>query len=105
MFYGIYEISFFFLNTQNISTESYELEIKNDYSIHHLKLEAPYLNFSSGPVLFIYFWLCCTAFEILVSQPKITPRPLTVRVHSPNSWATRELPQNLKSRVYTFSQT
>ena len=46
MFYGNLRDFLFFFNTKKISTGSYKLEIKNGYSTHHLKLEAPYLNFS-----------------------------------------------------------
>ena len=32
------------------------------------------------------------AYEILVPQPGIEPRPLAVRVLSPNHWTAREFP-------------
>ena len=38
------------------------------------------------------FWPRCTACGILVPQPGIEPRPLAVRVRSPNYWTAREFP-------------
>ena len=42
-------------------------------------------------VLF-FFWQHCMTCEILVPWPGTEPRPLAVRVWSPNHWAAREFP-------------
>ena len=96
MFYGNLR-DFLFFNTQKISIGSYEMEIKNGYSIHHLKLEAPNLKNFFKWASFIYLLLVVLySFWDFSFQPKITPGPLTVRAHSPKCWATREFPWNLK---------
>ena len=46
--------------------------------------------------LLFFFWPCRAAWEILVTRPEIEPRPLSVRVPSPNHWTAREFPhQNI----------
>ena len=42
--------------------------------------------------LFIY-WPCCMACGISVPPPGIEPRPLAVKVPSPNHWTSREFPK------------
>ena len=46
-------------------------------------------------MLFIY-WACCVACGILVPQPGIKPRPLAVKVQSPNHWTAR----NSQKKIY-----
>ena len=43
---------------------------------------------------FIYslFWLHCTAYGILVPQPRIEVGAIAVKVTSPNNWTAREFP-------------
>ena len=38
------------------------------------------------------FWLCHVACGILFPQPGIKPRPLAVKVQSPNHWTDRKFP-------------
>ena len=38
------------------------------------------------------FWLCHVSCGILFPQPGIKPRPLAVKVQSPNHWADRKFP-------------
>ena len=38
-----------------------------------------------------FFWLCCSACEILVPWPEIEPSDLAGKVPSPNHWTAREL--------------
>ena len=44
---------------------------------------------------------CHVACRILVPQTGVKPRPLAVKVESPNPWTTREFPRILK--MYLFS--
>ena len=37
-----------------------------------------------------FFWPCCTACGILVPHPGIEPRPLAVKMWSPNHWTSKE---------------
>ena len=47
----------------------------------------------SHTVFFFFFsWPCHVAFRTLVLQPGIKPRPLAVRLWSPNHWTTRKFP-------------
>ena len=51
---------------------------------------------SKGPKQFIlflvfFFWLCCTAYGILVSKPGVESVPPTLKVWSRNYWTTREI--------------
>ena len=45
-----------------------------------------------GKCLFLFFgfWLCSTAYGILVPQLGIEPMPPAVEVYSPNHWIARE---------------
>ena len=47
--------------------------------------------FYLSPSLF-FFWLRCTAWEILVTQPGIRPCPLQWKCRVFNHWTTREFP-------------
>ena len=53
-------------------------------------------HFAHPPVFdagfFFFSWLHCSAYEILVPQAEMEPRPLAVKVLSPNHWITRGLP-------------
>ena len=41
-------------------------------------------------MIFFYSWLHCLVSGILVPQPEIKPRPLTVKAQSPNHWIVRK---------------
>ena len=41
---------------------------------------------------FVFFWLHCSAYGILVSLPGIGPMPTAVEAMSLNHWTTREVP-------------
>ena len=41
---------------------------------------------------FVFFWLRCSAYGILVSLPGIEPMPTAVEAMSLNHWTTREVP-------------
>ena len=47
-----------------------------------------------------FFFFGHLACGILVSRPGIVPRPLTVKVQSPNHWPTRELPKEEKCNLW-----
>ena len=46
---------------------------------------------------FFLFWLWCLAYEILVYQPGIEPRPCAVGTQSLNHWTAREFSEVLFS--------
>ena len=45
-----------------------------------------------GSPFFFFSQPCCMVCGILVPQPRSEPRPLAVRMWSPNHWTTRESP-------------
>ena len=45
------------------------------------------------PFIYLFFWLCPAACDILVPRPGIKPGPLAVRAPSPNHWPAREVPE------------
>ena len=47
---------------------------------------------------FFFFWLYCSAYGILVSQPRIESVPPAIKAWSPNHWTTTEF-QNCSSLV------
>ena len=56
--------------------------------------------------IFIVVWLYCLAYEILVPQPGIEPRPSAVKVQSLNHWTTREFPTLIfKVQSFAYSLT
>ena len=62
-----------------------------------ISLNSTYLSYTisiltNALLFFFFFWKYCLACEILVPRPGIEPRPLAVRLWSPNHWTAREFP-------------
>ena len=53
------------------------------------------VNITHRNPFYFFYWLCLTAFRILVPLPGIEPRLRTVEVHSPDHWIPKEFPESL----------
>ena len=54
-------------------------------------------------MLFFFFWPCRMTCEILAPQPRNKPRPVSVKVQSPNQWTTHTIPHIVENnRISCF---